>query len=77
MSDSYSWAALARATIIEVKRQTGLNGDALRKELRQHYPFGERANWPYKAWLIEVDHACGISARKRKARPLPLFGYAS
>jgi hypothetical protein len=29
----------------------------VRKELADHYPFGERAHWPYKCWLTEVNLA--------------------
>jgi hypothetical protein len=54
-----SWSDRARVVVARVKRETGLQGDALRKELVKHYPFGPREGFPYKAWLRVVKEYCG------------------
>lgn len=55
-----SWADVAAPVVAEVIRRVG-RGDmrALRKELTKAYPFGDRANTPYKAWLAEVRRQLG------------------
>jgi len=68
-----TWNQHASDVIRRVQLETGLHGDALRRELVKHYPFGERSHYPYKAWLKEVDAVCGISPRKRKKHPTTLF----
>lgn len=37
----------------------GESVDEIRKALRKAYPFGERANWPYKVWLDEIKIQIG------------------
>lgn len=37
----------------------------LRRALREAYPFGERAMWPYKVWLDEIRRQRGLKAKKR------------
>ena len=55
-----SWRCVARPIIADVVRRVGLaDRSALRKALRDAYPFGERAHWPYKAWLAEVKAQTG------------------
>lgn len=45
------------------------HGDVLqlRAKLREAYPFGDRAHWPYKVWLEEIRTALGY-ANTRKPR---------
>lgn len=47
------------------------HGDVLelRVKLREAYPFGDRAHWPYKVWLEEIRTALGYAnTRKPRAR---------
>lgn len=64
-----TWADRAKKVIDQVRLDTGLTGTELRKELRQHYPFGQRRGFPYKAWLNEVAKVCGRSRRTKSATP--------
>ncbi|MNE02195.1 hypothetical protein D3C80_946650 [compost metagenome] len=63
-----SWADRAAPVVAEVIRRVG-RGDMkmLRKELAKAYPFDERANTPYRAWLAEVRRQLGhpLNAPKR------------
>ena len=55
-----SWADSAAPVIGEVIRRVGRSDmRALRKALADAYPWGERANTPYKAWLAEVRRQLG------------------
>lgn len=57
------------AIIAEVVRQVGRSDPhRLRTEIRMAYPFGSRAGWPYKAWLLEVKAQIG---GMRPAKPDP------
>lgn len=50
-----SWRAHAARVIAKVIQEVGTDDPkALRKALREAYPFGERKYWPYKVWLDEV-----------------------
>ncbi|WP_240334063.1 hypothetical protein [Pseudomonas syringae] len=42
---------------------------ALRKELAEAYPWGERENTPYKAWLAEIRRQLGHPLNAPKADP--------
>ncbi|MFA7946504.1 hypothetical protein ACEK06_29280 [Pseudomonas brenneri] len=42
---------------------------ALRKYLTEAYPFGDRANSPYKAWLSEVRRQLGHPLNTPKVDP--------
>jgi hypothetical protein len=42
----------------------GLDEPALRKKISEAYPFGERANHPYKMWLSEVKVRVALHFRK-------------
>ena len=55
-----SWSDVAAPVVAKVIRRVG-RGDmrALRRALTKAYPFGERANTPYKAWLAEVRRQLG------------------
>ncbi len=59
----------------EVVRRVGLaDRKALRKALRDAYPFGAREYWPYKAWLIEIKaQTGGMRNPRRIAGQLELF----
>lgn len=42
------------------------------KEIRDAYPFGERAYWPYKVWLRRVKWwRSGGKPVRKPAEPLP------
>lgn len=54
-----SWREYAAPIIEEVIRCCGYHEGGcdlafVRKALSATYPFGERANWPYKVWCDEV-----------------------
>lgn len=55
-----SWADRAAPVVSEVIRRVGRSDlKMLRQELRKAYPFGRRANSPYKAWLAEDSPTAG------------------
>ncbi|MEA5469343.1 hypothetical protein [Spirulina sp. 06S082] len=58
---SSSWRDQARERIEKVEKlylkahpERPVNIKALKKEISNAYPFGQRANHPYKIWLSEV-----------------------
>lgn len=64
-----NWRNEARPIVAAVVRRVGLaDRKALRKALYDAYPFGERAYWPYKAWLAEVKAQTGGLRAHRKAK---------
>lgn len=65
------WRETARAVVEKCVREVGLSDrPALRRKLRDAYPFGERRMWPYKVWLSEVERQCGpLSRRKTPGQP--------
>ena len=61
-----TWRDRAKAVIAQiVAEHAGADEKTLRKVLRERYPFGERAMFPYKVWCQEVAIATGAAARKR------------
>ena len=49
------WRKMATPIITEVIKRVGIEDKTLlRKELKAAYPFGIRANHPYKIWLDEI-----------------------
>ena len=55
-----SWADRAAPIVAEVINRVGRKDmTALRKALAEAYPWGNRANRPYKAWLSEVKRQLG------------------
>lgn len=72
---STSWRSVARPIVTDVVRRVGLaDRKALRKALREAYPFGERAHWPYKAWLAEVKaQTGGLRSGRNSAAMQDLF----
>jgi hypothetical protein len=54
MSDSY-WRKIAAPIIAKVIQEVGTEDErALKRALREAYPFGQRSLWPYKVWRHEV-----------------------
>jgi hypothetical protein len=54
MSNSY-WRNRAAPIIADTIERVGLDDKkALRKALREAYPFHARKHWPYKIWLDEI-----------------------
>lgn len=71
MSRPSQWRGKAAPVITQVVFRIG-RGDpkALRRALRQAYPFGERRGWPYKAWLAEIHARVGpLQDRSRTKHP--------
>ena len=67
-SDSDSrWRREARRMIEKTLKglPVGASNADQRHALRQAYPFGERANHPYRMWLAEVRLAIGTRAQPR------------
>ena len=61
------WREISDEVIISVMSENqDLKGKDLRKKIREAYPFGERANWPYKMWLKRVRIHLGIDQPKKK-----------
>ena len=55
-----SWRDIAAPLIAQVIAQYGPeDSPALRKALRDAYPFGERKYFPYKVWLDEIRKQIG------------------
>lgn len=75
-----TWALYAKQTIDRVlakfckdkglafrpKKFSPADQNELRALLREAYPFGERAHWPYTVWLREVRRALGVEATPRR-----------
>ena len=62
-----TWRDNARPIIEDVINRVGLcDKKALKKALRKAYPYGERANHPYKIWLDEIKVQTG---EKKKLIP--------
>lgn len=54
------WRNKSRKIIHRVLEDTkGQDAKAIRKALRDAYPFGERAMHPYKIWLSEIQIQTG------------------
>ena len=61
---THNWLVICEV-IQSVKSLTGLSGEALRKELKSHYPFTDKAGAKYKTWLYGLNTFCG----ERKVKP--------
>lgn len=58
------WRAIAQDVIREVIAKVGREDEkALRKAIRDAYPFGARSNHPYKIWCDEVRRQIGYRAK--------------
>ena len=65
-----SWADAAAPIVAEVIRRVGRTDmRVLRKPLTDAFPWGERENTPYKAWLAEVRHQLGHPLNAPRADP--------
>lgn len=65
-----SWRGEAAPIVADVIRRVGRqNMTVLRKALAEAYPWDERQNYPYKAWLAEIRHQLGHPLNKPKADP--------
>ena len=61
MGTRASWREIAAPIIARVLAETaGADEKTIRRALRDAYPFGERAMFPYKAWQAEVARQRGI-----------------
>lgn len=63
-----TWRQKAAPIIAETIRNVGRDDmKKLKRALRDAYPFGERAYYPYKAWLSEVKRQLyGVPPKKAK-----------
>lgn len=74
MARASRWGAAAEAVIRQVLaecRALDLDAAATLKRVDAAYPFGERAHWPYKAWLRarrELLELPGSISRADRAR---------
>lgn len=63
MTSGY-WRRQAKPIIEGVlKACAGCTEKEIRGALREAYPFGERAMWPYKVWLDEIKRQRGLKPR--------------
>lgn len=69
------WREVSAPIVAEVVRRVGLaDRKALRKALRDAYPFGERERWPYKAWIAEIKvQTGGLRNPRRESSQFDLF----
>ena len=64
-----TWRDIAKPIIAKVLYENaGCSEKQIRKALREAYPFGERAMWPYKVWLDEIKRQTGEKARTEAQR---------
>ncbi len=69
-----TWRDHCRPIIAEVIREHGKEDMKLvRKKLREAYPYGERAMWPYKVWCHEVRRQLGLTTPKVDEKQRQLF----
>lgn len=70
------WRDRAAIVVTCVVREVGLTDPrALRKALRDAYPFGDRLGYPYRAWLAEIKEQIG-GMRPKKPDPAQLQLFA-
>lgn len=63
-----SWYERSKEVVRQVVAENpDLDEAALRKKVSEAYPFGPRANFPYKAWLKAITAVLGPSEKKRKS----------
>jgi hypothetical protein len=69
-----TWRDRCRPIIAEVIRRVGTEDDrALRRELRNAFPFGVRNYHPYKIWLDEIRVQLGTKPRPTSPQDMPLL----
>lgn len=67
-----AWRDYARPIIQQVLKETkGQDEKAIRKALKDAYPFGERQYHPYKIWLDEIKVQRGKRKFGHKPTPIP------
>lgn len=63
------WRAHARKVIQAVmKENAGKSAKEINQAIREAYPFGERARYPYKIWLDEVKAQTRIQSAQYRQR---------
>lgn len=72
MSTGSYWRNIARPVIAEVIARVGRDDEqALRRALREAYPFGERRMHPYRIWCDEVRRQlAGFQHRRSPQSPV-------
>lgn len=65
------WRDACAPIIEDVLARTLAGTPERRKALRDAYPFGERAMWPYKVWLDEIARQTGRKPRYPQGVPVP------
>lgn len=69
---SPTWRERCRGIIAQVLAETaGQPEKEIRRALKLAYPWGERAHYPYKAWLLEVKAQRFPKPRKGQRDPVP------
>lgn len=68
-----TWREIAAAEVQKALQTVSNRYDQreVRAVLREAYPFGERAHYPYKVWLEECRKAIGRPLAKPRSRPDP------
>lgn len=69
MSQSYWRQKSAEVIAAVLSDHPGVSGKERMDLLRDAYPFGQKANWPYTIWRQEVRYHLGIVARPHRKRP--------
>lgn len=71
------WNDIARRVIADTLATIppGTPPHLVRKIVSAAYPFGERAMFPYKCWLVEVRKALGPAKKEEKQKPVPTVKY--
>lgn len=68
-----TWRDDARPIISRVLSENpGLDEKALRKLLRDAYPFNQKLHWPYKVWCDEVNVHLGKKHLATVGEPRPI-----
>ena len=70
-----TWRSIGAPIIAQVIEQhRGESEKEVRKALREAYPWGERAMWPYKVWCSEVNRQLlALRPVSEQIDGLPLF----
>jgi len=73
-----SWSCKARKAVESALKEgakAGLTGIALRKYVRDRYPFGPRKHYPYQVWLawvrrlVKAKHGPLTGRRRKGSKP--------
>ena len=64
-----TWREYAAPIIARViAEHAGDSEQEIRAALREAYPYGQRAMWPYKVWCAEIRRQLGITKREQDKR---------